>query len=202
MIEAALTGFVTGTTLILAIGAQNAFVLRQGLLGAHVGPLVLLFSLSDLVLMAAGAAGFSAVVTLVPWFPTAMLLLGAAFLGAYGLLRLRAAWTGAYEMALAGGTQSLGKTLAIGAAFTWLNPHVYLDTLALMGAISTQFEGASGKVAFVAGGSASSFVFFSVLGYGARWLAPVMQTAAAWRWLDVLVGFTMLALAATLLAGL
>ncbi|MEM1101080.1 MAG: LysE family transporter [Pseudomonadota bacterium] len=202
MLEAALTGFVTGTTLILAIGAQNAFVLRQGLLRAHVGPLVLLCAFSDLVLMAAGAAGFGAVVGLVPWLPTAMVLGGAAFLAVYGLLRLRAAWAGDAALALEGGTQSLAKTLAIGAAFTWLNPHVYLDTLALMGAISTQFEGWAGKAAFVAGGSASSFVFFALLGYGARWLAPVMQSPAAWRRLDALVGVTMLALAASLLAGL
>lgn len=197
---AALTGFATGFSLILAIGAQNAFVLRQGLLRRHVLPLVLLCAASDALLIAAGVAGFGALATALPWFPRAMALAGAAFLLAYGALRLRAAWIGDYDLALAGESPPLGRTLAIGAAFTWLNPHVYLDTLGLVGAVSTQFAG-SDRLLFGAGAIAASFAFFFALGYGARLLAPVMRSAAAWRRLDVLIALVMWALALKLLAG-
>ncbi|MGR3434724.1 MAG: LysE/ArgO family amino acid transporter [Shimia sp.] len=199
MIAPFLTGFTTGAVLILAIGAQNALVFRQGLLREHVLPLVLLCVISDAILIAAGVAGFGAVVALAPWLPDAMLLAGAAFLIVYGALRFRDAWVGAYDVAMAGGGASLGKVLAVGAAFTWLNPHVYLDTLALMGAISTQFPEVAGKVAFAVGGTAASAVFFPALGYGARALAPVFRSPAAWRRLDVVIGLTMWALAAKLL---
>ncbi|MGR3468021.1 MAG: LysE/ArgO family amino acid transporter [Shimia sp.] len=199
MIAAALTGFTTGAALILAIGAQNALVFRQGLLREHVFPLVMLCILSDAILISAGVAGFGAVTALVPWLPTVMLWGGAAFLVAYGAMRFQAAWAGDYAVAVEGGGASLGKVLAVGAAFTWLNPHVYLDTLALMGAISTQFEGVGAKVAFALGGTASSAVFFPALGYGARALAPYFQSAQAWRVLDVVIGITMWSIAAKLL---
>lgn len=200
MIAAALTGFATGFSLILAIGAQNAFVLRQGLLGAHMGPLVLLCALSDALLIAAGVAGFGALAAALPWFPRAMALAGAAFLLVYGALRLRAAWRGDYALALSGRSAALGPTLAMGAAFTWLNPHVYLDTLGLVGAVSTQFQGAE-RLAFGTGAVSASFVFFAALGYGARLLAPVMQSPAAWRRLDLGIALVMWALAAMLLLG-
>ena len=198
MIGAAVTGFATGFSLILAIGAQNAFVLRQGLLRSHVFPLCLLCALSDAVLIAAGVAGFGALASALPWFPRAMALAGAAFLFIYGAMRLRAAWKGDYALALAGESAALGPTLAMGAAFTWLNPHVYLDTLGLVGAVSTQFAGGE-KAAFGAGATASSFAFFFALGYGARLLAPVMRSAAAWRRLDLLIAAVMWALALGLL---
>lgn len=198
MTAAALTGFFTGLSLILAIGAQNALVLRQGLLRQHVFPLVLLCALSDAVLIAAGVAGFGALVEFFPWFPIAMLWGGAAFLLVYGALRFRAAWQGDNSSSLSGGGASLWATLATGAAFTWLNPHVYLDTLALMGAISTQFEG-SARWAFGGGGIAASFTFFFALGYGARLLVPLFQSAQAWRRLDILIGVVMWALAAKLI---
>ena len=198
MIAAALTGFATGFSLILAIGAQNAFVLRQGLLRAHVLPLCLLCALSDAILIAAGVSGFGALAHALPWFPRAMALTGGAFLLAYGALRLRAAWQGDYALTLAGQSAPLGATLAMGAAFTWLNPHVYLDTLGLVGAVSTQFEGWN-RAAFGTGAVLASFVFFFSLGYGARLLAPVMASAAAWRRLDVGIALTMWALALKLL---
>ena len=197
----ALTGFATGLSLILAIGAQNAFVLRQGLLRAHVAPLVALCALSDALLIAAGVAGFGAVVRAAPWLPGAMTLAGAAFLLAYGALRLRAAWRGDYAMALEGRSAGLWPTLATGAAFTWLNPHVYLDTLGLVGAVSTRFAG-SGKVAFGAGAMLASLAFFGALGFGARLLAPVMGSAGGWRTLDVGIGLTMGMLALGLLLSL
>ncbi|EYD73523.1 Transporter, LysE family [Rubellimicrobium mesophilum DSM 19309] len=200
MIAAALTGFATGFSLILAIGAQNAFVLRQGLLRSHVLPLCLLCSLSDAALIAAGVAGFGALAQALPWFPRAMSLAGAAFLVVYGAMRLQAAWRGDYALALAGESAALRPTLAMGAAFTWLNPHVYLDTLGLVGAVSTQFAGAE-KAAFGVGATAASFAFFFALGFGARLLAPVMRSAEAWRRLDLLIALVMWTLALGLLRG-
>ncbi|WP_102223240.1 LysE/ArgO family amino acid transporter [Acidimangrovimonas sediminis] len=201
MLGPALTGFLTGGSLILAIGAQNAFVLRQGLLRAHVLPLVLLCSLSDAVLISAGVTGFGAVVSLVPWLPRVMSLAGAAFLAVYGAQRMIAAWRGDYALVLAGQSAGLGRTLAVGAAFTWLNPHVYLDTLGLIGAVSTQFHGVETKAAFGIGAVCASFAFFFSLGYGARLLAPVMTSPRAWRVLDLFIGLVMWGLAFELIRG-
>ncbi|SHE54638.1 L-lysine exporter family protein LysE/ArgO [Loktanella atrilutea] len=200
MIAAALTGFATGFSLILAIGAQNAFVLRQGLARAHVFWLCLFCAASDAVLITAGVLGFGAIVALWPGLPRVMALAGAAFLVVYGLQRLIAAWRGDYALQLAGQTRGLWPTLATAAAFTWLNPHVYLDTLGLIGAISTDFHGTAPKTAFGAGAVAASFVFFFSLGYGARLMGPVMQSAHAWRVLDTGIGLVMWALAAKLLS--
>lgn len=198
MIVPASTGFLSGFALILAIGAQNAFVLRQGLIRQHVLPLCLLCAVSDAILIAAGVAGFGALVEAFPAFPTIMMIAGAAFLLVYGLTRFRAALRGDYTMTLDGQGLALWPTLGIAAAFTWLNPHVYLDTLGLMGAISTQFDLSSERFAFAVGGAFASFVFFFSLGYGARLLAPIMQSARAWRRLDVLIGIVMWLLAAKL----
>jgi L-lysine exporter family protein LysE/ArgO len=197
---AAFTGFTTAFALILAIGAQNAFVLRQGLIRQHVFWLCLLCATSDAILITAGVLGFGYVVTLYPALPQFMAYGGAAFLIVYGATRFWAAWSGDYAMQISGTSASLWSTLATGAAFTWLNPHVYLDTLALIGAISTQFVEVPVKTAFGIGAVLSSFVFFFALGYGARLLAPVMQSAKAWRVLDVLIGIVMWLLAAKLLS--
>ena len=199
---AAVTGFLVSASLILAIGAQNAFVLRQGLLGRHVGPLVLFCGFSDLILIVAGVAGFGIAVRAAPWLPAAMTMAGALFVAVYGVLRLRDAWRGNYQAAQAGDAGSLRAALGTIAALTWLNPHVYLDTLALLGAVSTRFEGASEKIAFGAGASAASFLFFAALGYGAQLLAPLMRSARAWRLLDIVIGVTMLLLSAALIASL
>lgn len=194
------TGFVTGFSLILAIGAQNAFVLRQGLLRAHVFWLCLLCAVSDALLITAGVLGFGYIVEQFPALPRIMALGGAAFLTIYGLTRLWTAWRGDYAMVLEGKSAGLWPTLAIAFAFTWANPHVYLDTLGLVGAISTQFLGPA-KLAFGLGATLASFVFFFGLGYGARLLAPILQSARAWRILDVLIGVVMLILAASLLGA-
>lgn len=199
MFVAAGTGFATAFSLILAIGAQNAFVLRQGLIKAHIFWLCLLCAVSDAILIAAGVAGFGALVTYYPSFPRLMALAGAAFLLVYGAKRLWAAWKGDYAMTLAGKSAALWPTLAVGAALTWLNPHVYLDTLGLIGAISTQFPDPTEKLAFGIGAVTSSFVFFFGLGYGARLLAPIMQSTRAWRILDVIIAVVMWILAAGLL---
>ncbi len=201
MVLPALTGFATGFSLILAIGAQNAFVLRQGMLRMHVLPLCLLCALSDALLIVAGVVGFGAVVALYPALPGLMAAGGAAFLAVYGAMRFRAAWIGDYGMTLAGRSAGLAATLATGAAFTWLNPHVYLDTLGLVGAVSTQYPQAEAKAAFAAGAVLASFAFFFALGYGARLLAPAMRSARAWRILDTGIGLVMWALALRLLAG-
>lgn len=202
MSSAALIGFFTGFSLLLAFGAQNAFILRQGLLRQHVLPLALLFSLSDALLITAGVAGFSYVVALLPALPLVMSLLGAGFLLVYGALRFRAAWNGRYEAELAGIARGLWPTLAIGAAFTWANPHVYLDTLGLIGAISTGYQEIPLKLAFGGGAILASFVFFFALGYGARLLAPALSSPQAWRWLDTGIGLTMWGLAAGLIQQL
>ena len=201
MIAAALTGFFTGHSLILAIGAQNAFVLRQGLLRRHVFALALFCAASDALLIAAGVAGFGALTAVWPGLPAVMSLGGAAFLIAYGISRLIAAWRGGHALAAGAQGGSLGRTLAIAAAFTWLNPHVYLDTLGLIGAVSTGFAPGAERLAFGIGATAASFVFFFALAYGARLLAPVMRSPAAWRWLDAGIGGTMLAIAAKLVLG-
>lgn len=199
LITPAFFGFTTAFALILAIGAQNAFVIRQGLARAHVFWLCLFCAVSDAVLIAAGVAGFGYVVTLYPSLPRVMALAGAAFLFVYGALRFLAAYRGSYEMQLSGQSAGLGATLATAAAFTWLNPHVYLDTLALIGAVSTDFAPGAERLAFGVGAITSSFVFFFGLGYGARLLAPIMQSARAWRGLDIIIGVVMWALAAKLL---
>ena len=197
---AALTGFATGFSLILAIGAQNAFILRQGLVRAHVFWLCLFCATSDALLIAAGVLGFGALVALFPAMPKIMAVCGAAFLAVYGLQRLIAAWRGDYALQLSGKSKGLWPTLATAAAFTWLNPHVYLDTLGLVGAVSTDFHGPALKWAFGTGAVTASFVFFFSLGYGARLVGPIMQSARAWRVLDTGIALVMWALAIKLLS--
>ena len=198
---AAITGFLTGFSLILAIGAQNAFVLRQGLLRNHVFPLVLFCALSDALLIVAGVLGFGALVSAVPMLPVLMAVMGAVFLMAYGVLRFVAALKGQYELELTGRARSLKATLAIAAAFTWLNPHVYLDTLGLIGAISTSFDDWNARILFGLGAVSASFVFFFSLGYGARLLAPIMTRPSSWRVLDIGIGLTMWMIAVGLVHG-
>ncbi len=199
MLSAGLTGFVTGFMLILAIGAQNAFVLRQGLARSHVFWLCLFCATSDAILVTTGVLGFSFLVEKYPSLPLVMAWAGAAFLMTYGMIRLVSAYRGDYTMELSGKTLGLGATLATAAAFTWLNPHVYLDTVGLIGAISTDFMG-SDRLAFGIGAVSASFVFFFSLGYGARLLAPIMTSARAWRILDVIIGLVMFAIALKLIS--
>lgn len=190
-----LAGFGLGASLILAIGPQNAFVLRQGLRRAHVGAVVLVCILSDVVLILAGVAGFGALTQAAPWLAPAMRYGGAAFLAWYGLTALRAAWRGGD--ALEAGREAADRRAAVLTvlAFTWLNPHVHLDTVLLVGAVAAS---TAAPWAFGAGAALASALFFPVLGYGARLLAPVFARPRAWQGLDALVGLTMLALAAKL----
>ena len=196
--SAAVSGFLVGLSLILAIGAQNAFVLRQGLRREHVGAVVLACGLSDAVLMTAGVLGFDVLSDAVPWLGEAMRFGGAAFLIIYGALRFRAALRGgAALMPSAAAAAPLGRVLATCLLLTWANPHVYLDTLVLVGALSAQYVPYAGF--FGAGAVAASFVFFTSLGYGARLLAPVFARPRSWVVLEVVVGCTMWAIAAGLL---
>ena len=190
---AATTGFFTGFSLILAIGAQNAFVLRQGLQRAHVFWVCLFCALSDAILITLGVLGFGAAVQAAPWLPMVMGIFGICFLLFYAAQRIMAAWAGEYEMEIAGDMKPLWPTLAIAAAFTWLNPHVYLDTVVFLGGISLSFE--DQQLAFWAGACIASFVFFFSLGYGARFLAPIMKTPANWRILDLLIAGIMILIA-------
>ncbi len=195
--ETAFAGFALGLTLIIAIGAQNAFVLRQGLRQQYVFAICLTCALSDAILIAAGVAGFGWMVKAAPWIKPVFTLGGAAFLVFYGFMNARAAWRGGETLEAADNSRKgLVKTLAICFALTWLNPHVYLDTLVLLGSISTDYPS---KFAFGAGAVTASFTFFFALGYGARYLAPIFARPSSWRILDVLVALTMWGIAAKLL---
>lgn len=191
MIAVAATGFFTGFSLILAIGAQNAFVLRQGILRQHVFWLCLICAVSDAILIVLGVAGFGAVVNLWPSLPAVMAVGGAVFLLAYGGFRFKAAWQGNALGETEFSSASLTQTLLVGLALTWLNPHVYLDTLGLIGAVSTRYPLPGEKLVFALAAAFSSFTFFFSLGYGARLLAPFMRSVSAWRILDSLIGVTM-----------
>ncbi len=201
MISAAVTGYFTAFSLILAIGAQNSFVLRQGLLRSHVFAICLFCALSDAILIALGVAGFDQLINYIPVLPLILSIGGAAFLFVYGLTRFRAALKGDYTLELGGNGLDLWPALAVVFACTWLNPHVYLDTVGLIGAVSMQFTGAGQKMIF-GSAAASSFTFFFGLGYGARLLAPIMQTARTWQFLDIGIGCVMWLIASGLLTSL
>ncbi|WP_146589778.1 LysE/ArgO family amino acid transporter [Puniceibacterium confluentis] len=194
--QAALAGFGLGLSLILAIGAQNAFVLRQGLVQRHVFAVCLTCAVSDALLIIAGVAGFGALTRAVPWLEMAMRLGGAAFLLWYGALSLLRSWRGGDTLKAGAEQQSLTAALLTCLALTWLNPHVYLDTLVLLGAVSAKYDA---KLGFALGAVTASFVFFFTLGYGARLLAPVLARPGAWRTVDALIGVLMWTIAATLL---
>ncbi len=200
MIEAALNGYLVAVSLILAIGAQNAFVLRQGLRREHVGAVVAVCAVSDAVLIAAGVAGFGSLSAALPWFGEAMRWLGVVFLAVYGGLRFRAALQGGEALRPSeAGAASLKSVLATCLVLTWANPHVYLDTVVLIGSISAQY--APHQLAFGIAAAFGSLSFFTALGFGARLLAPVFARPAAWVWLEVGVGLTMWVIAAGLAFG-
>ncbi|WP_049623051.1 LysE/ArgO family amino acid transporter [Frateuria defendens] len=199
LLAAAAAGFAAGAGLIVAIGAQNAFVLRQGLQRSHVGLTIAICIAGDVSLILAGVAGIGSLAHAWPWLLEALRLGGAAFLGAYGLMAARRAWRGAGALApTAGGEAGWRRTLLACLAFTFLNPHVYLDTMVLLGSLSTRYPGMT-RWAFAAGACGASVAWFATLGYGARLLLPVFRNPAAWRVLDGLIAAFMLALALLLL---
>ncbi|SDY69462.1 L-lysine exporter family protein LysE/ArgO [Collimonas sp. OK242] len=197
--NAAISGFSLGLSLILAIGAQNAFVLKQGLKREHVFLVCLTCAASDAILILFGVMGLGIVIDRAPWLMPVMRYGGAAFLILYGAKSFIAAWRSSDVLRQAEDVKAaLLPTLLTCAALTWLNPHVYLDTVLLIGSVSTQFPGA--RSLFAAGAMLSSFVFFFSLGYAAAWLRPIFARPMAWRVLEVIVGITMWAIAHKLLS--
>jgi len=207
MLNASVTGLLTGLSLIVAIGAQNAFVLRQGVRRAHVGAIVTVCILSDIALTIAGVSGIGAVVHHADWALQAVRWLGVAFLTWYGL---SSAWRARRPSALTaspdghGGDDGirlgLASTLRRILALTWLNPHVYLDTLVLLGSIANS-RGSVDRWWFAVGALVASTLWFLGLGFGARFAAPLLTTARAWQVLDLLIAATMLTIAAKLATG-
>lgn len=199
LVSVFIQGLLLSFGLIVAIGAQNALVLRQGLRREHVGSIVLFCALADLTLMAAGVMGMGAALQASEWLARTLALAGALFLAVYGIRALRRARSSETLHATAGGAAlSRRGALLQAAAFTLLNPHVYLDTVLLVGSIGAQHPAAL-RGGFVAGASVASACWFSLLGYGARWLAPWFARPIAWKILDALIGLTMCVLAASLL---
>jgi L-lysine exporter family protein LysE/ArgO len=194
------SGFATSAALIIAIGAQNAFVLRQGLKRAHVLPVVLVCALSDMLLIALGVSGFGALVQ----GSTTLLALarwgGALFLVVYGAQAARRA-LGRHTLSVQGEpTADLRTALLTCLALTYLNPHCWLDTVVLLGAVSAQ-QAPAARVPFSVGAASASLVWFFTLGYGARLLAPLFARPVAWRVLDGAVAVVMWSIAVMLLRG-
>jgi len=200
VLDSSLAGLVTGLSLIVAIGAQNAYVLRQGLAREHVGVVVAICALSDVVLISAGVSGIGTIVERAPWVLDVVRWLGVAFLTWYGVASLRRARrSDALRAADRGSTGVRGIALRA-LALTWLNPHVYLDTVLLLGTIANH-EGPTGRWWFAAGACIASGVWFSGLGYGARRAGRLLASPRAWQVLDVLIGITMIAIALSLALG-
>lgn len=195
IVPAFVSGLALSFGLIVAIGAQNAFVLRQGLLREHVGSVVLFCALADAVLIAAGVFGMAQALGEHPEFARALSLAGAVFLATYGFKALsRVRQPHQLQAAESGAGSRLVGVMAQAAAFTLLNPHVYLDTVLLMGSIGAQ-QAEPLRPWFVAGASFASLAWFGSLGFGARWLKPWFARPRAWQLLDGLIGLTMWVLA-------
>ncbi len=190
-------GFSLGFSLILAIGAQNAFVLKQGLRGEYVFLVCLICAVSDAILILIGVSGFHILLSQFPGLVALARYGGALFLLVYGYLSFRSALFTRHQLApsnMAAG--SAYQTALTCLAFTWLNPHVYLDTVVLLGSVSSQFSGETYQ--FASGATSASFVFFFALGYGSRLLRPVFDKPRSWKVLEFLIGFIMWAIAARL----
>lgn len=197
-LAAALKGFMLSAGLIMAIGAQNMFVLRQGLKREHVWPIVLFCAAADAMLIVAGVNGLGALLSAVPGLSMALSLGGAAFLIWYGYGALRRSMAPSSLIVDHQAGISLSAALASTAAFTFLNPHVYIDTVMLMGTIGSSIP-ADERPWFVMGAASASFAWFASLGFGARFLAPLFAQPITWRMLDLLIALMMAALAVSLL---
>ncbi|MCP9308428.1 LysE/ArgO family amino acid transporter [Zymomonas mobilis] len=194
-----LSGFALSASLIMAIGAQNLFVLRQGLKKEHIGAIVLFCGLSDALLITLGVSGIGAFLSKIPQLSKIFTLAGFLFLSYYSIMALRRAMKSEDSLNLSKGhSVSLAKALFTVAAFTWLNPHVYIDTVFLMGTAASA-QPYSLRPIFGIGASAASFVWFFALGYAARFLQPIFQHPRSWQRLDILTGSVMLFLAFLLL---
>lgn len=194
-----IAGFSLGLSLILAIGSQNAFVLKQGLKKQHVFAVCSVCAISDALLISAGVAGFGAMVEKFPQIEVVARYTGALFLTTYAIFSFRSALRARHAINPSGeSSASLWRSVGICLAFTWLNPHVYLDTVVLLGSISTQYQ--PDHVWFGAGAVTASLVFFFTLGFGARLLAPIFEKPRAWQVLELLVGVIMLTIAISLVS--
>ena len=198
LIAPAISGLLLGGSLIIAIGAQNAFILRQGLLRQHVFILCLICALSDAALIGLGVAGLGAIMSGSDILIAVVTLGGAAFLAVYAFLALKRAIKPSGLEAAKSGPGSLKAALLTCLAFTFLNPHVYLDTVLLVGGLSARYEGTA-RLAFAIGAMSASFLWFFGLGYGARVLEPLFLKPSAWRVLDGLIALVMAALSISLL---
>jgi len=193
-----LAGLSLGFSLIIAIGSQNAFVLKKGLKKEHVFTICFICALSDAILITLGVSGFSAIISSSPWVEPLARYGGALFLFSYGARSFWAAIRNDAGLAPAdNSTSSLGLAITTCLAFTWLNPHVYLDTVVLLGAVSAQFPGQ--KTQFISGAVVASFLFFFALGYGARTLTPIFSKPLSWKILDFLIGIIMWSIAISLI---
>ena len=193
-----LEGFALGLSLILAIGSQNAFVLKQGLKNQYVFIVCLVCAFSDAILISLGVAGFGVIVKQYPQIEIVARYGGAIFLGVYAIWSFKSAFTKNHALiANAKNEISMSKAILICLAFTWLNPHVYLDTVVLLGSVSTQYQ--PNHWQFACGAMLASFAFFFALGYGARFLSPLFSNPKAWKVLDFVVGFIMTFIAISLI---
>ena len=186
------SGFFLSLSLIIAIGPQNAFVLRQGLLRQHVFPVAIFCAVSDIILINLGVFGSGSIVSEIAWLSNYMFMIGGLWLAGYGLLRLKGAYLAdSYLEATSSEIPDVKLALTNCAVLTWLNPHVYIDTLLLIGTVSIGFDN---NFQFSAGASLASVIFFFSLAFGARILSPLMTSRKAWQTLDVLIAFVMFAL--------
>ena len=190
-----LAGFGLGLSLIVAIGAQNAFILRAGLLRQHVFILCSVCALSDALLIAAGVSGLGILVSKAPVFLAFMKYGGAAFLFVYGVRSFLNSFRGGRFLLAEGEVGSLREAVIICLILTWLNPHVYLDTVILLGIASTQY---SDNTYFAAGAITASFIFFYSLGFGARLLSNFFEHSFSWKILDGIIGIVMWSIAFSL----
>lgn len=193
-----LAGFTLGLSLILAIGSQNAFVLKQGLKRQHVFVVCLVCAMSDAILISFGVAGFGVIVKQYPSIELVARYAGALFLFVYAFMSIKSAIVTRHALSpTANSESSVVKVVAMCMAFTWLNPHVYLDTVVLLGSISSQYQ--PNQFQFAAGAISGSFLFFFSLGYGARVLAPIFEKPRAWTILEFLVGIMMFSIGISLI---
>ena len=197
MLTALTSGFILGGSLIIAIGAQNAFILRQGLLRQHVFILCLICAMSDALLIMLGVFGVGALIEQSKTLIFFITLAGVLFLLTYAAFAFQRAWQPNQMEAASEKVGSLKLAIATCLAFTFLNPHVYLDTVVLVGSFSLQYQGIA-RVGFAIGAALASFVWFYSLGYGARVLEPLFKNPKAWQVLDFIIGLIMLALGLSL----
>ena len=196
MLSAYLTGLFLGLSLIVAIGAQNAFVIRSGLLRNHIFYIALFCAISDSLLIIIGIAGISFFLKdFINEFSNIIFGFSALWLFSYGLLRIRSALINNYiTVDNNSKSSSLLKAISIVAIFTFVNPHVYLDTMILIGSISQQFLDTN-RIYFAIGACAASFIWFFSIAYGAKLLTPIMQKPSHWRNLDLLIALIMFVIA-------